>query len=79
LHIKSQKEQKIKNPAAEQRSSSQGCTVRAKAGPDRALVRGVFSVPPAPLLLACVSQSVSAVKKQVKEKGKEKWSYYVLV
>jgi hypothetical protein len=36
LHIKSQKEQKLKNPAAEQRSSPQGCTVRAKAGPDRA-------------------------------------------
>jgi hypothetical protein len=31
LQIQSPKGQKIKNPAAEQRSSSQGCTVRAKA------------------------------------------------
>jgi hypothetical protein len=31
LQIQSQKGQNFKNPAAEQRSSSQGCTVRAKA------------------------------------------------
>ncbi len=36
LHIQSQKGNKLKNPAAEQRSSQQGYTVRAKAAPDRA-------------------------------------------
>jgi hypothetical protein len=36
LQIQSQKGQKFKNPAAEQRSSPQGCTIRAKAAPDRA-------------------------------------------
>ncbi len=41
---KLKKGQKFENPAAEQRSSPQGCTVRAKASPDRAR-EGLFSVP----------------------------------
>ncbi len=44
LQIQSQKGKKIKSPAAEQRSSAQGCTVRAKAAQNRAH-KGVFSVP----------------------------------
>jgi hypothetical protein len=35
LHTQSEKGQNFKNPAAEQRSCPQGCTVRAKAAPDR--------------------------------------------
>jgi hypothetical protein len=44
LQIQSQKGQNFKSPAAEQRSSAQGCTVRAKAAQNRAH-KGVFSVP----------------------------------
>jgi len=36
LQIQSEKGQKFNNPAAEQRSSPQGCTVRAKAASDKA-------------------------------------------
>jgi hypothetical protein len=36
LQIESQKGNVFKNPATEQRSSAQGCTVRARAAPDRA-------------------------------------------
>jgi hypothetical protein len=41
--MQSENGQNLKNPAAVQRSSPQGCTVRAKAAPDRARY-GVFSV-----------------------------------
>jgi len=34
--MQSEKGEFFKNPAAEQRSSPQGCTVRAKAAPDGA-------------------------------------------
>jgi len=41
LKIQSQEAQKLKNPAAEQRSSPQGCTVRPETSAGQSSLRGV--------------------------------------
>jgi hypothetical protein len=41
LQMQSQKGQKFRNPAAEQRSSAQGCTVRPETSAGQSSLRGV--------------------------------------